>query len=107
MLSLKRKLEFGGAPWRTIAFPFSNDNTDVKESENFHIVSACARNGIQLGSLNINNWSYETITTCLEFEGYLAYGLDVKSISHEQLKSYVVASCYFDNHEFHAWKIDI
>jgi len=106
MLSLKKKIEFGGAVWRTIAFPISTSNQN-NEVENFHLVAACARNGIHVIDLNTKTWVYNTIAKCLEYEGFLAYGLDVKPYYYESSMSYVIASCYFDNNQFHVWKIDI
>ncbi|CAL8109411.1 unnamed protein product [Orchesella dallaii] len=102
-LSLKKKIQFGGAVWRTICLPYVSDSTVKPETEeDLLLVAACARNGIHLIHLNRTDWSYDTKATCLEHEGFLAYGLDVKL--NKTTKKYVIASCYFDNQQLHVWK---
>ncbi|ODM92031.1 Diphthine methyltransferase [Orchesella cincta] len=104
VLSLKKKIEFGGAVWRTISLPYMSNNStgEVETDKDLLLVAACARNGIHLVHLNLNDWSFDTKATCLEHEGFLGYGLDVKL--EKTSKTCVIASCYFDNHQLHVWK---
>lgn len=97
------KIEFGGAVWRSISFPIKTNVNDsiVEETNNFHIVVACMRNGVHILNLNCKNWSYETLTSCMDYEGFLAYGLDANF--DEVNRKFTVISCYFDNQQLHLW----
>lgn len=104
-LSLKKKIEFGGAVWRTMSFPAPP--ADAEDTCGIHIVASCARNGVHVICLDSSSWAYETVASCMEHEGFLAYGLDVKVHQNKDMRSLVIASCYFDNQYFHLWKLKV
>lgn len=101
------KIEFGGAVWRSISFPIKTNVNDsiVEETNNFHIVVACMRNGVHILNLNCKNWSYKTLTSCMDYEGFLAYGLDANF--DEVNRKFTVISCYFDNQQLHLWETTV
>lgn len=107
LLSLKKKIEFGGALWRTLSFPADDTSDSTETTKKFYIIAACARNGIHVVHVNCETWSYETCSSCLEFEGFLAYGIDVKVKKCAETSTFLVASCYFDNQQLHLWKTTI
>jgi len=95
------EIHLGGAVWRTIWLsPFGE-----KRENEYQVAVAAARNGVQIVRFNRSSWTGESIFTCKNHLGNLAYGLDVRMDKTD--KTYTFGTCYFDHNMLHIFKLEL
>lgn len=106
ILELITQINLQGAIWRTIFLPNLNGfhGNDENDDENIWMVAvATARKGIKYLKFDKNNGNLSVISEQMKYEGFLAYGLDIK-IDHVRNKL-KFATGYFDNHVIHVFEL--
>src|SRR5438270_303364 len=67
------EMHLGGAVWRTAWLPSTSEDADENE---YRVLVAAARNGIQIVSFNKSSWTWNTVLKCEKHLEKLAYGVD-------------------------------